>query len=108
MSREEENWRTFGLRFVSQIVSMLNYGRKIRNLYLYHSPLLLSFAKSRCMNDYSFRAHIDHMTFPVIINVSISLFLKTGPTSEDDDAQLSSLLLADSSYFNLFHLHECK
>ena len=68
MSREEENWRTFGLRFVSQIGSISNYGRKIRNLYLYQSPLLLSFAKSRCMNDYSFTAHIDHITFPIIIS----------------------------------------
>ena len=92
--------------FFSQIVSVSNYGRKIRNLYLYLSPLLLAFAKSRCMNDYSSTAHIDHMTFPVIINICISLFLKTGLTSEDGDAQLASPLLADVYSFvtNLFIL----
>lgn len=92
--------------FFSQIVSVSNYGRKIRNLYLYPSPLLLAFAKSKCMNDYSSTAHIDHMTFPVTINICTSLFLKTGLTSEDDDAQLASPLLADVYSFvtNLFVL----
>ena len=50
-------------------------------------------------------AHIDHMTFPVIINICVSLFL-TGLTSEDGDAQLASPLLADVYSFvtNLFTL----
>ena len=58
------------------------------------------------MNDLSSTAHIDHMTFPVIINICISLFLKTGLTLEDGDAQLASSLLADVYSFvtNLFIL----
>ena len=99
--------------FFSQIVSVSNYGRKIRNLYLYPSPLLLAFAKTRCMNDYSSTAHIDHMTFPVIVQV---YFLRQASRQRKMTRNwrlrflqmFIPFLQTYSSYFNLFHLHDCK